>query len=330
MDLRLMPDPARPEGGHALLQFRDGPIDPSLELWIRDLRQDRWLAGGWRSEQAPAGVFDAADAGGGMRQISLGPDIVDRVEIDSYLEFRLGSLTARAVWPDSILPSPRAGGAGAVGAGEPTRPEPGGAGPLTGVVAPGEPPPEPEEPAPKPEPEPPRGEPEGVGAAQEGPGKRGRAWLMVLLLAAAAVLAGAAWFLTQAPEEESRPALDCGDEGFRNRWSASFDDQYRALVECLGAGDVSPSLALRVLDSGIAAENPDALLIYAQLYDADASPGTEVPVDFEPNVLRAVEYYARARAAGNADAGAGLERTCAALRPDEDLLHESVFASHCR
>lgn len=326
MDIQLLPDPGHPAGGYAVLQFTSDGSDASVELMIRDLRKDLWLTpGGWRTEQSAAGVFEVIDAGGGWRQIRLGPDVVDQIDPDSYLEIRIRSGTARAIWPDSIHHSPPEASSGTFDPGG--RPDPA----LTGKPTSGDlrvSPPEPEstpEPAPKPtspEPEVPKDE---LKTAQP---KRNLFLLVLLIVIVMAAAAYLAWqiFDQPTPPEEVAGRTDCSEEGFRGRWSDSFDDQFAALGDCLG--EVSGTTALRVLDSGVAAENPNALYIYAQLYDGTESTG--IPVTFEPNLARATEYYARAKAAGNADAATDLERVCTELTPEEDLLHESVFADYCR
>lgn len=326
MEIQLLPDPEHFAGGYAVLQFTSDGSDVSVELMIRDLRKDLWLTpGGWRTEQSAAGVFEVIDAGGGWRQIRLRPDVVDQIDPDSYLEIRIRSGTARAIWPDSIHHSPQevspvifdpVDRPDPVLTGKPTTDDPDGSSPVPESRP--KPPPQPTSPKTEvPEDEPKKPQP-----------KRNPLLLVLLVVIVMAAAAYLAWqiFGQPTPPEEEASSADCSEEGFRGRWSDSFEDQFAALGDCLG--EVSGTTALRVLDSGVAAENPDALYIYAQLYDGTESTG--IPVTFEPNLARATEYYARAKAAGKADAAIDLERVCTELSPEEDLLHESVFADYCR
>ena len=255
----------------------------------------------------------------------LGPDVVDRVPEDSYLEFHLGSESGWAIWPDSIHCSPSAAGSGTIETGD-HPPEPALVGDRRNFGHPAPPPP--------PEPEAtafPEEEPVDVEPGPDEPAARRKSspvlWILVLLLLVAVALG--VYFLVKSEDEAGEPeqpvpSTDCSDAGFTGRLNETSEAQFSTFVEC--GGEVSEAMAYRVLDRLVATGFGPALFMYGQMYDAAAT--ADLPYKFNPNPAIAAEYYARALAAGHAEADEALRRTCSGLSLDDEL-HAMAHETHC-
>lgn len=326
MEINIVPDPRHPNGGFAVLRFMAASPQPEVELAIRDIRKDIWLSrGGWQNESTSLGLYEVGNAGNGWSQIGLGPDVVDRVPEDSYLEFHLGSESGLAIWPDSIHCSPSAAGLGTIATGD-HAPEPELTDDRRGYGFPAPPPPP---------------EPEAIDVSEEKPvdvepgpdeppARRKFSpvlWILVLLFLAAVAVGG--YFLVKSKDETGErqqpvQSMDCSDAGFTGRLNEPSEAQFSAFVEC--DKDVSEAMAYRVLDRLVATGFGPALFMYGQMYDAAAT--ADLPYSFSPNPAIAAEYYARALAAGHAEADEALRRTCAGLSLDDEL-HAMAHETHC-
>ncbi len=325
MEINIVPDPRHPNGGFAVLRFMAASPQPEVELAIRDLRKDIWLSrGGWQNESTSLGLYEVGDAGNGWSQVGLGPDVVDQVPEDSYLEFHLGSENGWAIWPDSIHCSPSAAGSGTIAAGNHEQ-EPDLIGDRRLF-----------QPAPPPPPEPeaidvPEEKPVDVEPVPDEPAARRKfspvLWILVLLFLAA--VAVGVYFLVQGKDETGEPeqpvqSTDCSDAGFTGRLNDTSEAQFSAFTEC--GGEVSEAMAYRVLDRLVATGFGPALFMYGQMYDAAAT--ADLPYSFSPNPAIAAEYYARALASGYAEADEALRRTCSGLSLDDEL-HAMARETHC-
>ena len=152
-------------------------------------------------------------------------------------------------------------------------------------------------------------------------------WILVLLLLAAVALG--VYFLVKSEDEAGEPeqpvpSTDCSDAGFTGRLNETSEAQFSTFVEC--GGEVSEAMAYRVLDRLVATGFGPALFMYGQMYDAAAT--ADLPYKFNPNPAIAAEYYARALAAGHAEADEALRRTCSGLSLDDEL-HAMAHETHC-
>lgn len=97
----ICPDPAHPNGGHAVLRLPrqgEGPV----RLMILDTYSERHLgASGWQAGAVPLGPLAWSEAGGGY---VLGPDLVRSIAVATQLSIRLGGQEYLAIWPATILP----------------------------------------------------------------------------------------------------------------------------------------------------------------------------------------------------------------------------------
>ena len=321
MEIDIGPDPRHPTGGFAILKFRTAAPRSEVELAIRDLRKDIWLArGGWQNESTSLGLHEVSDAGNGWSQIGLGPGIVDQVPEDSYLEFRIGAEKGQAIWPDSIHCSPSAAGRGTIGTGDPG-PEPDLSDDRRMFRNPAPPPPSEPEVTEVPDDKPAVVEPESATDRKSSP----VLWVLALLLLAAVALG--AYFVMRkdpVPEPPEPQATDCTDAGFTGRLGEPNEAQFAAFVEC--SESISEAMAYRTLDRLVASGFGPALFTYGRLYDSEET--VDLPFDFSPSPTIAAEYYSRALAAGHAEAGEYLERTCAGLSLDDEL-HAMAHETHC-
>lgn len=140
-------DPARPEGGHAILtaQGHGLPAAASVRLAIRRGGVKDHILGpdGWQSSEATVTPERAEAVGGGLR-LFLGPAIVNRLAGAPVIEVEiLGAVPVRLRWPD-IPPLEGADALNKVAAPQRQKPAP----PLTGQGRPAPPPPPLSEPVP--------------------------------------------------------------------------------------------------------------------------------------------------------------------------------------
>jgi hypothetical protein len=320
MTAMIIPDPYHPQGGWCLMHLA-GQGGATVTVAIRDLSSEEWLsADGWQPAQTTLGVFDVSPSG----DILFGPAIVDRIEPYAALEVIVEGQKTRLTWPDTIATSPaglQSGGLQVTRRREKSALEGTSAKPVVS-------------PSPELEPEP----VEQFSAAPEAElEKTDRAprrlpFLIFGLLGLAAIAALLAYlFLFPTPppvapdtvaEEE---ATDCSSEGFAGRATRDYAEQLAVAVEC--DASTSPDDLLRILESGVRANQPDALLRMARLYDPMVAADGGIELSRRDPAI-AAEYYGRAAAAGSADTDTALSEVCALLEP-ENLLHDTVRAQYC-
>ncbi|RBO54818.1 hypothetical protein DSD19_01490 [Rhodovulum sp. BSW8] len=339
MALTVRPDPHRPSGGYAELSAASDAL-PETEATVSvfDAFSERFLGiDGWQSDRAEFGPYPVVQDGG-RATLVIGPEIVNRIEEYAALKIRVNRVEADISWPDDVVPMPGAARIGglAVARAAPAR----GAGALTGK-APGAGTPTP-------------GTPETPGTATEtatetatgtaAPKARSRLPLIAGLSVLALLIAGGAlaWFLMQPPAPivtETRktapapppPPDPCDAEALAGLAGLPFAEG-RALMTSCGAR-VTPQQALAALEAGADAGDAGALLLFGEIYDEGANDDpveTEIGLSLTPSGSKAADYYARARAAGSAEAGARLDRLCPELRAASDTLSRSAAEEYCR
>ena len=113
----ISPDPAKPDGGWALLAL---PADAVGEgrLRIRRLSDDRHLGPqGWQPSAITLGPFDVSVQGVDAL-VTLGPEVVAHMQEYVALEIAVeGGPTGQATWPEDVLPPPREATAGGLRSG---------------------------------------------------------------------------------------------------------------------------------------------------------------------------------------------------------------------
>ena len=104
-----------------------------------------------------------------------------------------------------------------------------------------------------------------------------------------------------------------------------------AAVQTCG-NSVNADTLLTLLEDAAAQENAAALVLFGTLYDqAETDPLAEevIGLTFGNDPAQAAEYYARAEAAGNADAGRRLAQVCALLADATDTLSQGAHDDFC-
>jgi hypothetical protein len=313
----IRPDPQHPQGGWALLQVALPPGSTTV-LAIRDLSAEQWLAAdGWQPGQTALGSFEVLAAG----DVCLGPAIVDRVEPYAALEISVDGKKTRLTWPDTVAVSPAGLQAGGLQVTRRTAP----ASPLEGTFPRKDQTLPVEEAAPPPiemPPELPTDDPE-----TEKPGRR--PLFLGLGFGALAVVAALLAYISFRNDDHpvAEPVLaDCSTSGFAARRDLPYFEQIATATQC--GGSAAPEDLLRILEAGVRAEEVDALVRMARLYDPGVpAEGLLVLSGRDPAI--AAEYYARAAAAGAGDAATALSAVCALLEP-ENLLHGTARDQFCQ
>jgi hypothetical protein len=361
MSMTLRPDPDRPAGGFAVLSLPAAAALPAeVTVDIMETFGGRWLAPS--ASDAASGRIAVGEANwqpvahgfgpyplrkkGDRVELTLGPEIVNK--IDGYTSLRLvvGGIEGQVTWPDDIMPLEGAlGGAGLqVGRKAATAAAPA-VMPTLRADAPTGPQPPVTPPPMLPDP-----------AVDDGTAPKNAALRWGLALALLALAGGGIWYALQepvpppvavvapepvhpepvpdepAPEPEpvsepeavaepdcSRAALAAGPPGL---------SALRAAMTTCGSR-LSADDAMALLEDAISEGDASALLVMGKLYD----PAAEDP-DFEAVAgltlgdapPLAAEYYSRARSAGDPEAAALLAATCTRLASADDDL--SVGANH--
>ncbi len=342
MSISIRPDPAHPQGGHALMSVPAAPAT-ELRLSIHDLGSGRWLGeDGWQNSECELGPYSVGPDG----HIDLGPKIVDEMEAYLPLEIRVAGESTRLSWPEAVLPSPtvarKDGGLTVL------RREPYGGSAGTGFLSEEiAPPAVPEEPEPHDPPEdrelPKNDQEVEVDVEEDGqeanPTNR-MLWFVVLgvlLVAVAGALYFGLWKDESEPPPDAAPSFapepdspvgdraDCSAAGFDAIGEMSIREQM-AFARACGA-QAAPENLLRVLEAGVGAELPEALIAMGELYDPGVpASGPLVLTRKDPAI--AAEYYSRARAAGDSDVDGRLRSVCSLLDP-ADLLHADAIETYC-
>lgn len=112
--------------------------------------------------------------------------------------------------------------------------------------------------------------------------------------------------------------------------NGGLGEQMRSVDACGNA--VSADTLLSVIEDSAMGEDAAALLLFGTLYDASVTdPVAEgaVGLTFGDDPPQAAEYYARAVAAGSAEAGARLARICDLLAAATDTLSQGARDDFC-
>lgn len=315
----IQPDPQHPLGGWSLLSIDSTP-GTTVTLAIQELSSEQWLStGGWQPGRTTLGDFEVLPTG----EISLGPKIVDQIEPYTALEVTIDETIIRLTWPDTIAISPgslRSGGLLATPRQE---------NPLTeeydkqALITQ-------EQESDKPGP---TNAAIDLAPREETRARQSAPLFLLGLLGVITIIALIAYFLlykTAAPDQTQEPAVEleetaCTPEDFEARRHLGYDDQMLAAVQC--GSFTAPADLLRILETGVQAENPEALLRMARIYDPAVSEDPVLSL-FRRDPAIAAEYYARAAAAGSTDIGSALNAVCSILDP-ENLLHSVVLEEYC-
>lgn len=340
IEVEIEPDPSRPLGGYARILLPIGTLsETTTTVSVYEMFRERFLGkDGWQATEAAFGPYEVKDTGS-HQEVLVGPEIVNHLAEFAPIRLAFGSVLSEATWPDSVAQAPNAPPIGHIFGGESGAQE---TGPKQAVKEP-DPTPEPPEPAPAPPkheppspiPEPPKPEPQpnppGPNSGLEP--KAGFPWLAVALVVSVLILAGAGayYYFVLGPEpgpvtETSDPpdpveeepetaATDTCSEDVLMAVEGSFSEQLSSLRAC--GADASADTALVVLEAGVDAEDPEALLIFGHLYNPSVTDGEIEEVmglSFSDLPEVAIDYYIRARDAGATDAEDALQAACESLR----------------
>ncbi len=362
MGLTVEPDPGHPNGGHARLVLTGtaGMGEGSQVLvTLLDPYSSKYLgAQGFQRDPVAFGPYPVT-RDGGRAVVTLGPEIVNQIEEYAALRIALSDaasgvsrIAAEVRWPDSIVPAMGAARIGGLVAPGRTAADEGPR--LVGRAPEATPADVAAEP-----PAPPRPEPVAdIAAAPHAP-RPGWHWLLLALAVIAALLA-ALWAYgvfdpdpvadppTPAPEPAAAPVPapapapspapapapsppdPCGAAALDALSDRPFADSVAAIAACGAA--VSPDRALRLIEDAAVAGEAQALYLFGVLYDAetlDAGLETEIGVQLTDSAELAADYYARALAAGWADAEAPLAAVCDRLAARSDTPAQAALRDHC-
>lgn len=353
MDIR--PDPERPRGGFAELSLpvSDLPGEPPTEVAVYNSYLQKWLGpGGWQPSRAMIALRQVRQDGERLIMI-VGPDVVNHIEEDTPVRIELNGAPFDTYWPDTINEGPDVafqGDMGAAGA------APVAEGPkLARMPKPQAPPPQ-EHPLAETPPEDETTE-TGEGPDDDGndpdrdtgealPPKR-KASIIPVILGGLVLLAigGGYWFYTSRllPPDPVRPALAPlavpGSEGQgsacgADRLAAQSGD-FAAMAQTIKgcAGELSPDLALTLIERAAASGDADALTLFGAFYDGDVTDEAiegQIGLTFADNPARAAEYYARAGQAGSSVAAERLARVCERLALDSGTLAQGAHDDYCQ
>lgn len=353
MTLTIRRDDRRSAGGYAVLCFAEAspPVAP-VSVAVMETFGGRWLAlsagdaagiigigdPNWQAGRHDFGPYAVTPVGTGF-EVTVGPEIVNK--IDGYTNLRLtaGSVSGTASWPDDIAPL---AGAATVGGLQVMRKAaevaPRRTANLTDVQA-------------VEANDPPAPAPEGTGAIGDAvaPPKRNLALPLGLAALVLIGLALAAWFLLApppaapvaipapvappvadpAPVAAADPAAGCTLEALRAAPGALTDRL--ALVRACGSA-VGPDTLLRLIEDAAATDDPAALMLFGAIYDGaetDTLAEGAVGLTFGDVPAQAAEYYGRAASAGAPEAAARLARVCAALETATDTLSQGARDDFC-
>lgn len=357
MSLTIRPDPRRPSGGYAQLDLPEAEVTgDSVLVAVFDAFSERFLGRqGWHATRGDFGPYPV-ERGEGRARIVVGPEIVNQIEEYAALRLHVGPRSYEVSWPDEVVPLP---GAAVLGGLQVARAE---AGPETAHLVGRRPGPEAApapgaaavsvpvaEPAPPAEPAPAEPAPPAGPAPQPGPSRRGA--ILAGLLLVLALAAGLGWFLTSgegepttvvaaptpapapapAPVGAPDPAADpCTAEALRALDGAPFSEALARFEGCQGA--VRPETALALMENAADRGDPDALLLFGELYDSGAEDGLlerGVGLTLGDMPSSAAEYYARAQDAGAAAAAGRLAQLCRRLALAADTLSLAAHSEYC-
>ena len=340
MSLFVHPDPQEPAGGFAFLELPEGSLkDSHVTVAVFDAFGERWLAtsdaqgarigigdANWQSDQVEFGPYEV-HRHDGAEWVRIGPEIVNKLEEYAPLRLVVAGQSHDVSWPDTI--PPRAGAA-VIGELQTVARKQAGQTPDRFV---GRAEPEPEivkdlPPPPDSLPEPPPVKP---------PAEDRKGSLLIPLLGLVLIaLAVAAWYFwpedSPAPRSEE-PVAQSENPCTLAQLSAltgGFDVTAQAIRDC--GTDVSADTALKLIEDAAKQEDPEALLLFGQLYDDETlDPRIEnlIGLSFTDDPAQAVEYYDRAAKAGSGPAQAKRDATCARLSVSDATLARGAYDDFC-
>ena len=359
MTLTIRRDERRQAGGYAVLSFADAPVPgATVTLAVMETFGGRWLAPSAGAAEAAIGIGDpnwqagrhdfgpyAVTPEGTGFQITIGPEIVNKIEGYTNLRLIAGPVAGTASWPDDIAPL---AGAAASGGLQVMRKAPQ-APPLRAARAQET---EPEIAIAEP--------PVGPGPTPIAPPKYRLAPLLGIGALVVLGLGVVAWVLIAssqtdaqlgtapppvAPQPvEPRPvepapvpvparppetAESCTLEALRAA-PGGLAEQLVRVGDCGNA--VGADTLLSLIEDAAATDDPAALMLFGALYDAgetDALAEGAVGLTFGDAPAQAAEYYSRAAAAGAPEAAARLARACDALETATDTLSQGARDDFC-
>ncbi|MEP2031150.1 MAG: hypothetical protein ABJI96_20825 [Paracoccaceae bacterium] len=335
MTLRVVPDPEEPGGGFGYLVLEAvNSTEPTVDVQVFDTYSDRWLGasegdgpitigdGNWQAEAYAFGPYPMQDKGGAL-WIRIGPEIVNKIAEYTPLRISVAGQSVDVIWPDDVLPRTAPALVGEIRSSVVNRPiaeqrakvvaE------IDELVSPTE------EPALEP-----------VIATQTSSGQ----WIIwCILLALLAAVAVYFLWLEQEKTESTGIAYEPDDEAadvdpcsfaVLDQITGGFQKTEVALRDC--GARISASDSLRLLENGVDAGSPEALLLFGKLNDAqqvDATFETTIGLSFDDEPATAAEYYARAKTAGSPEAENLLIVICQRLSTLTSTLAKGAYNDYC-
>lgn len=322
--------------------------DPVL-VSVYNSYQQKWLGpSGWQPNKAEMPARAATQDGDRLRLI-VGPDIVNQIEEDTPIRIEVGGTGWDTYWPDDINAGPDEAVVGDIGG---TGAAPVAKKPTAEIV---EHDPEPlddaltetdsaevEEDAGDYDDEDDEGE---EAWDTEDDTERRPRWKLLLALMTALVLAAVVanyLLFGMDPEPAPQPGPDpdrttvvqpdgCQPDDLAALQNDGFSAVAGKIRDC--GSSLTADNALRYVEQGAAANDPEALALFGALYDNgvtdDAIEGT-IGLTFSDAPARAAEYYARAVAAGSDTAKTRLEAVCRRLLLKSDTLSQSAREDYCQ
>ena len=302
-----------------------GFTDPCF-ITVQDTYSERFLVGPghWHPERHWFGPYSVEDNG----SILLSTEIVNEIEEYTAIRISIGAQTATVEWPDTIVPSP----GGKVAATVHTQ------NPITARPA---------RVKPESEPEPEQAHADATTAVdaalakQDDVGSSGGKsleeipwlkWFLILLIVSALALVALWHFRYRQPAPEPPVAeISCDFDGLTGT-QQSMADLRAALTGCGAQADLDGAFV--ALEDRERASDPEALLVFGHLYNADHTDalfedtlGIALPND----PADALRYYARAADAGHPEASQFVETMCASLyaQPVRSDTDAAALQSHC-
>ncbi len=336
MTLRAVPDPDEPGGGFGYLVLGGVNFsDSTVNVQVFDSYSDRWLGasagdgpitvgdGNWQSEPHAFGPYPTHGRGDEY-WVRIGPEIVNKIAEYTPLRITVAGHSAEIIWPDDVLPRIAPALVGEIRSSAVRRPT--SERQRTEVV------PDAEELARPME----EVTTESV-EQEETPQTRWFIWIVVLGL----LVTGAAYFflldkdetantgIAYEPDNGNAPAPPCSFAAL-DQIAGGFDVVEAALRSC--NDKVSATDTLRLLEKGVRAGSPEALLMFGKIYDVQQKDNlieTTVGLTFDDDPATAAEYYARAKDAGSPAAETLLIVTCQRLSKLTSTLARGAHDDHC-
>lgn len=328
--LTILPDPARSAGGYAQLRLPAGSVSSdTVTVSIFDLYNDKFIgANDWQAVAEYFGPYTVTSLDSGEQVVSIGPEIVNRLEEFQQLRFNIGDYSAEATWPDVVRPSPRGPGGVIVQGQSDAKPTStlNGSAPRAVEEQEVKPAPPPHEP---------------IAPAQDE--ERKKPWLLFGLIAVGAIAAAAAlaWFYLPVQTQSDDPEIPLAIVPACSADDAleAADGPRAALVSLLAdqrdgrcTGEVTADTGLFMLRDAMAAGSAEALLLFGHLYNAtitDPLLEDEMGIVLADDPAQALDYYFRAATAGEDAANPAITDICEAIADATDPLVAQARRDFC-